>query len=457
MSKINHLYWRAGFGLSPQEWAERKDWSIDRAVEDLFRQAKKAPTLPMPSLAIDKNFRSLNEKERKEILKKERQNVLTHNINWVKRMADPKASALLERMTLFWHGHFACRSRSGKLAVQQIATIREHALGSFKALVLGIARDPAMIRYLNNQQNKKQQPNENFARELMELFTIGRGHYTESDIKEAARAFTGWSSTLDGKFVFRRVWHDYDPKTFMGKTGRWDGEDIIDIILEQPATATFIVRKVYQYFVNEQVNERHVSVLSRVFYESNYDITLLMRTLLTSSWFYSPQNMANKIKSPVELLAGMMRSLNIDFKNELNILFVEKALGQVLFNPPNVAGWPGGQSWIDNSTLMMRLNLATLIIGASEFDFQAKMELEEKSQKQSRRKIEANADLNPLAKLVKGKSDQEKIASLGSYFLLKKPKVGPDFIKEFVQSRNQNEAIAMACMRLLSLPEYQLC
>ncbi len=457
MSKINHLYWRAGFGLSPEEWSERKDWPLKRAVDELFLQARKAPVLELPKLSINKDFRSLSKKERQEVLKKERQNVLTQNVNWVKRMADPSSSALLEKMTLFWHGHFACRARSGKLAAQQIATIRANALGGFKSLVLGIARDPAMIRYLNNQQNKKQQANENFARELMELFTIGRGHYTESDIKEAARAFTGWSSTLDGQFIFRKAWHDYGPKTFMGKTGRLDGEDVIDIILEQPATATFIVRKIYQYFVNDQVNERHIDVLSRIFYESNYNIELLMRTILESAWFYHPQHMGNKIKSPVELLVGMMRALNVQFENELNILFVEKALGQVLFNPPNVAGWPGGQSWIDNSTLMMRLNLASLIIGASEFDFQAKMDLEEKSQGQRRRKIEAQADLSPLTQLIKGKSDEEKIASLGAYFLLKAPKVGPDFIKDYVKGQNPNAEVAIACMRLLSLPEYQLC
>ncbi|MDV7393426.1 DUF1800 family protein, partial [Arthrospira platensis SPKY1] len=155
----------------------------------------------------------MNEERKQELLDKERQLVFSLNAKWIHRMASPVASPLLERAALFWHGHFACTSNLGLLASGQLSTLRRHALGNFRDLTLAMARDAAMIRFLNNQQNKKEQPNENFARELMELFTIGRGHYTEQDVKEAARAFTGWSSNLRGEFVFRKFQHDYGAKT----------------------------------------------------------------------------------------------------------------------------------------------------------------------------------------------------------------------------------------------------
>ena len=173
MSKIKHLYWRAGFGLSPQEWEERKNWRITKAVDQLFKEAKAAG--PLQAL----NVSSVTSKPTKEQRKMERKRVGRQNTAWLVRMANPNESALMERMSLFWHGHFACSSKLSKLAFNQINAIREHALGNFRDLVLAVAKDPSMIRYLNNQQNKKNKPNENFARELMELFTIGRGNYTE--------------------------------------------------------------------------------------------------------------------------------------------------------------------------------------------------------------------------------------------------------------------------------------
>ena len=249
MHDINHLYWRAGFGLRPEEWQQRKQWSRKKAVDHLFKQAKQVKPLPVPIPHNLKQMSELSEVEREDLQKKDRAAVIDINSSWVMRMANSEEPALLERMTLFWHGHFACRSRSGKLAAQQLNTLRKHALGDFKSLLLGIARDPSMIRYLNNQQNKKGSPNENFAREVMELFTMGRGNYTEQDIKEAARAFTGWSSDVAGDYVFRERQHDNGTKTFLGRTGRFGGEDIIDMLLEQKATADFITRKIYRYFV----------------------------------------------------------------------------------------------------------------------------------------------------------------------------------------------------------------
>ncbi len=229
-----------------------------------------------------------------------------------------------------------------------------------------------MLRFLNNQQNRKQHPNENFAREVMELFTVGRGNYTEQDIKEAARAFTGWSFDLNGTFVFRKYAHDEGLKTILGKTGYFTGDDVLTILLEQPQTAQFITQKIYRYFVNDTIDAGHVQWLSKRFYESNYHIGLLMQDIFTSSWFYEEKNIGAKIKSPVELLAGIRRILPLQFQNEGVQLVLQKLLGQLLFYPPNVAGWAGGKTWIDSSTLMLRLRIPQLIKDADTYYVQLK-------------------------------------------------------------------------------------
>ncbi|MBK7475185.1 MAG: DUF1800 domain-containing protein [Haliscomenobacter sp.] len=360
MEAIKHLYWRAGFGLSPAEWAEKKSMPLRKAVDELFSQARNPNLLPVPEPDLPSEPQMLDREQIQERQRIERQRVLEYNYSWLQRMSNPEEPALLERMTFFWHGHFACDIDNSVLAVQYLNTLRFHALGNFRDLVVAIAREPAMIRYLNNQQNRKDQPNENFARELLELFTIGRGNYTETDIKEGARAFTGWSSTLRGEYIFRPGQHDYNRKTFFGKTGNYDGTDIIDLILERKETALFIVGKIYRHFVHEKGPEERIKALAREFYASGYDIGRLMQAIFESDWFYAPENIGTKIKSPVELLAGMIRSLGLQFEDGLGAVFVQRALGQILFHPPNVAGWPGGRSWIDNSTLMTRLNLPTV-------------------------------------------------------------------------------------------------
>ena len=285
--KVQHLYWRAGFGRNPAEWKTHAHQSLSTIINQLFTAAQSARELPTPHIFTANETESMSDSNKKEQRKKAKKLIIQQNQDWIERMANPDHPVLLEKMTLFWHGHFACISKKPRLASQQLQTIRQHALGNFKDLVLAIAKDPAMIRFLNNQQNRKRKPNENFARELMELFTIGRGNYTEQDIKEAARAFTGWSSNLRGEFKFRKRHHDYGRKTFMGKTGNFGGEDIIDILLERQETAQFITRKFYRYFVNEKVEERRVQALAAKFYRSNYDIAALMREIFASDWFYA--------------------------------------------------------------------------------------------------------------------------------------------------------------------------
>lgn len=457
MDKIKHLYWRAGFGLSIKEWERKQQWSVTKAVDELFKQAQTASPLSDPNTPDVAGYLQMNDADKAETRKKERRLVVLQSVDWIKRMSNGDYSPLLERMSLFWHGHFACQSKTSTLAGNQLNTIRKHALGNFRELVLAIAKDPSMIRFLNNQQNRKRKPNENFARELMELFTIGRGNYTENDIKEAARAFTGWSSTPKGKFIFRPGIHDYGAKTFFGKTGRFDGTDIIDIILSKEETAQFIVRKIYRYFVNEQVNESHVRELAKSFYSSGYDIEKLMRSIFLSDWFYDKINRGSKIKSPVDLVAGMMKNLHIEFQNELALAFLQRSLGQSLFNPPNVAGWPGNKNWVDNSTLMIRLNLPAYLFNSKEVNFKLKEEFEAKRQNKITRRLTAAVDLSPIFKQMKGRSLKEQVDYLSDYLLPIKPQAPLQMFERITQGQSQEQATKLLLLGILSLPEYQMC
>lgn len=449
--RIKHLYQRAGFGLSPLEWASKKTQPVARAVDDLFREAESAPPLTM----VD--FEDLAETVMEDRRQAGRLLTQQYTLEWLDRMAAPAESALLERLTLFWHDHFACRSVFGHLAIRQLNTLREHALGPFRELCLAIARDPAMIRYLNNQQNKKDSPNENFAREVLELFTIGPGHYTEQDIKEAARAFTGWGSTYKGEFRFRAGQHDYGTKTFMGQTGRFDGADIIDIILQQPATATFLVRKFWDYYVSAPADEAMIQTLSQQYFDSGYDTGKLLRSMFTADWFYAKKHPSQQIKSPVVLVTGLRRSLGITFNNPQAQLRLLRALGQTLFDPPNVAGWPGGRSWIDNATLMLRLNLGAGLLTKRELDlrFRDLPELEILSDPQTR-KLDAEVNLQPLLNLIKGDDLAEDFQLLSDYLLATPARIDTKDLAGLIDDTTGEERLRRMLLVVFSSPEFQL-
>ena len=456
MEKIQHLYWRAGFGLSPREWQENQSLTLQQAIDRLFEEAGAIKETAVPA-ASGQRFRQMSTEEKEAVLKQERERLASVNTEWIQRMASGRYSALRERMALFWHGHFACQPIFGSLGAQYANTIRQHALGNFRNLALAIARDGAMIRLLNHQQNRKEQPNENFARELLELFTIGRGHYTEQDVKEAARAFTGWSSNLAGDFTFRPRLHDYGSKTFFGKTGNFDGTDIIDAILEKRETARFITGKIYRYFVNETADEARMEELSRQFYESGYEIAPLLRSIFESDWFYSPENIGSRIKSPVELIVGIIRALEVRFVNDKALIFLQRALGQVLLNPPNVAGWPGGKAWIDNATLMLRLNLSTYLFQLSEINFRTKDEPEAGERGQALRRLDATIDTRPLMDLLQGVRREHYHERLAEYLFLKRPGIDSALLEQYASGGSDWDYANSLVMRLMSLPEYQLC
>jgi uncharacterized protein (DUF1800 family) len=220
-------------------------------------------------------MQKLDKDQKKALRKQSVEDLKNLNLTWLGQMINSEAQ-LREKMSLFWHGHFACRVINIFFQQQLLNTIRENSLGNFGDILSEVSKSPSMLSFLNNQQNKKQHPNENFAREVMELFTMGRGNYTEEDVKEGARAFTGWGFNLKGEFINRPFLHDNGKKTFLGKTGNFNGDDIINILLEQKQTAKFITQKIYRYFVNENVDNEKVEALSALFYQSNYDIKKLL-------------------------------------------------------------------------------------------------------------------------------------------------------------------------------------
>ncbi|CAA6819930.1 MAG: Unknown protein [uncultured Aureispira sp.] len=458
--KIQHLYWRAGFGLSPTAFQQKRKLPLNKVIKDLFKAAKKIQPVQMPhyNLPSAESFKAMSKAERL-IKKKEIQKLTPEiNLNWVRQMASDDYSCLQEKMTLFWHGHFACESKRFDYAARQINSIRAQALGNFRDLVLAISKDTSMILYLNNQQNRKNKPNENYARELMELFTIGRGNYSEQDVKEAARAFTGWfSDRKTGEFKFTERQHDADSKTFMGKTGNWNGDDIIDLILDRKETATFLARKVYRYFVNEKINDKNVALLAKVLYQSNYNIGTMMQTLFESDWFYAKQNVGVKIKSPVELLVGMSKVLNLKFGNAKSVLFPQNYLGQMLFRPPNVAGWPGGKTWIDNSTLMLRMNFAAVVFQRVELSLELKDQPEQPKARRLKN-LDISGDVVALTKVFSNVKEADLGLKLEGYLLQVPFGTKDSFIETLAKEAETSEGqIKAYVLGLMSLPEYQVC
>lgn len=398
-----------------------------------------------------------------------REGLKSLNLMWLDEMIQSEAQ-LLNKMSLFWHGHFACRVINSFFQQELLHTIRTHSLGNFGELLKEVSKSPSMLQFLNNQQNKRKSPNENFAREVMELFTMGRGNYSERDIKEAARAFTGWGFNLQGEFVFRKQFHDEGTKTFLGRTGNFTGDDILNILLEQPQTAVFITQKVYKSFVNEKSNDAHVQWLSQRFYDNNYDIKKLLEDIFTSDWFYTEKNIGNKIKSPIELLVGIRRFLPMELDNDQAQLLFQKVLGQILFYPPNVAGWPGGRTWIDSSTLMVRLQIPQVLAAKEALTIKAKNDddvnmgqvMEEqmrinKNKMYTNKGASAAIDWQPVNKIFE-KTKREQLGQKIADTVLQSPgRLNVNLLNKYVSSESRESFIKTTVIQLMTTPEYQLC
>jgi uncharacterized protein (DUF1800 family) len=471
--QLKHLLWRAGFGPAlptlpnwtslpeAQWWPRLKQLSADPPEYiDVADSAIKG--LLMGAGDIGRMERDELDKEQKKQLRRQSRDDLQHlNLQWLETMVYSKAQ-LREKMALFWHGHFASRNINILYQQQLLQIIRRHALGSFRDLLHEVSKSAAIIAFLNNQQNKKKHPNENFAREVMELFTLGRGNYTENDVKEAARAFTGWSYRLNGDFVFRTLDHDSGYKTVLGQHYRHTGEDVLNILLDQDQTARFITRKIYRFLVNEdQAPHERIEWLAARFYNSDYNILGLLDDIFTSEWFFDAENRGNKIKSPVELLVGIRRMMPLEMENPEAQLLAQKALGQILFYPPNVAGWPGGRNWIDSSSLMLRLRLPQLLAFQGELDTAGKadddLQMGEKMPISARqRRLAARIDWAPLEAHFKNIPEQQWLAE-GAALLWQHPGAPRPVLEKYLDQREPRTRLKSTWVQLMATPEFQLC
>jgi len=373
-----HLLARTGFGPTQQEIRAFSGLTREQAVTRMLSEAGRQPSLAPPEWTAEpiqprSVIRNAPEDQRRPLLLQENQlnNRRTFELRawWINEMLATPAP-LLERMTLFWHNHFTSsqqKVRFPQLMYRQNALLRENALGNFGTLLHAASKDPAMIIYLDSASNRRGKPNENFAREVMELFTLGEGNYSETDIREAARAFTGWSVDVEtGAFINRRALHDTGAKTILGNSGRFDGDAVLDILLTQTRTADYIVEKMWREFVSPVPDRREVQRVARAFRDSGYEIRVALRELLLSPAFWTEDNRAVLVKSPAEFVVGTLRQFDVPVTNATPIAFVMQGLGQNLFAPPNVKGWPGGEAWINSATLLARKQFVERLFRADE-------------------------------------------------------------------------------------------
>lgn len=455
LQEIIHLHYRTGFGISHREATKLEGKSRTMIVNKIFDASNTVTPLEVDIAELLSKVEGFTLKDRKKLralFKESAKKVHELNVAWIYRLGT-STEVLREKMTLFWANHFVCHDKNILHIQQYNNTLRKHALGNFKDFVIAISKEASMIKYLNTKQNRKRKPNENFARELMELFTLGRDQYSEKDIKEAARAFTGWNHDIKGNFRFRRFQHDYEEKTFFGETGNFDGEDIIEIILKQEQCAQFICEKIYKYFVNDQIDATHVAEMTRVFYK-NYNIENLMRFVFTSDWFYDQKNIGTKIKSPIEFLIGIHNVVPMQFEKERELIYLQKLLGQHLLFPPNVAGWKGGRNWINPNSMMLRLRLPSVLLTKGEIALDEKGEFEDdfkrfNNRQNRQRKLKVIPDWETFLSREKNTTAKQ----LEQILLISPLNRGT---KQYLEKLKEQD-LKEVCIQFMSLPEYQLC
>jgi uncharacterized protein (DUF1800 family) len=446
LKNIYHLYSRAGFGISiedAQRLAKQKTSDVVDALLTVEGKQVYLTNIQLSEMPKRADVKEMTKEEKKDLRDLARNKIKKLNTSWIANMTATQ-TPLLEKTTLFWHGHFACRI-DNPYTTQELNNIqRKFAFAPFKDLLMEVSKSAAMLQFLNNRQNHKQHPNENFARELMELFTIGRDNYTEQDIKESARALTGWDFKADTyEFIFKIKDHDDGVKTFMQQTGSFNGEDIIDIILKQKQTAVYLCRKFYKFFVNEVVDEKRVAELADYYYTTNYATGKLLKKIFTANWFYDDANVGANIKSPIEFIVGFSKSFGI-VPQDGTLLKLQRAMGQILFYPPNVAGWAGGRSWIDSSTLLLRLKTPSLILNGGKIDIVEKDDMPEESFNLPE-SIKVQPDEKPFYANVKPEDLIENM-------LL--PKLGDKKKSILLSNASTNKQLVL---KIVSMPEYQLC
>lgn len=361
-----HLLRRAGFGGTPDQIRKLAAMHPHDAAESLVHFGDTSSLPQQPDNVYDPSAELLalrggpkNADARKAVNKKQRESIVDMQLWWLNRMLLTPAP-LQEKMTLFFHGHFTTAAiQKGVYPTYvwaQNQLFRKSALGNLRDLTLAVSRDPAMLIYLDNARSTQGNPNENYARELMELFTLGHGNYSEEDIRQSARAFTGW--TVDrrtGEFVVNSRFHDDGTKSFLGRSGNFDGNDIVHIIYEQPACARFWAQSLLNFYLYNDPEPQLVDAVANVIDKNNYNLAPVMSMLLQSDVFYSPRAYRALVKSPVEFVVGTANAFGLTQIDQPASRALNQ-MGQILFYPPNVAGWPGGTNWITSQTMIARQN-----------------------------------------------------------------------------------------------------
>ncbi|MBR9922646.1 MAG: DUF1800 domain-containing protein [Bacteroidetes bacterium] len=441
---VIHLMNRAGFGCSYEE--TRTPRSRQDRISDLFTGPENLHLLEAELPPVE----SLDNRKmsgRKKRMNSKDQLLRTVEVNrlWFNHMIETD-DPLREKMTLFWTNHFVVDHKTPLSALPYNNLLRSHALGNFGELTKAVAKSPSMINYLHLRQNVKDAPNEDFARELCELFTLGRDNvYTEQDIKEIARAFTGWKFDLQLNYRFVPRQHDFGTKTIFGQRGNFGGEEVIDLILEQKETALFLSRKLYRFFVNDQVSASHVQELADTLYANDYEIRPWLEHLFSADWFYAMENRNTRIKSPTELLVGMARQMGFYYPDGQELIRLQRILGEVLFDPPNVAGWPGGRHWIDSTRLILRMQLGfALLQGAEMVAYETDPLDTMPDQAKAARRVSLNVgtiDLNAFQNTHRS-PEEEQLALFG---------------KRLSAKATFSEDLKERLAQYTSFPEYQLC
>ena len=357
LKKAGHLHRRAAFGATWQQLQQTVADGPEKAIDALLHGGSGQSEFSAQMADMAASLAPNNEQELRAW--------------WLFRILQTP-HPLEERLTLFWHNHFAtsnAKVRNLSYMLGQNELMRRNALGSFRTMLLEMSKNPAMMVWLDTSLNKKGAANENYARELMELFSLGIGNYTERDVREGARAFTGWE-IRDGRFALNAGQHDDGSKTYLGKTGRWGGEDVVRICLQQEAAPYFIAGKLFRFFISETLAPTHellAPIVAR-FRESEYDLRGVVDTMLRSNLFFSEHAYRSQIKSPVDFAVGIVRALE-GHVGSLPLAAALEGLGQRLFSPPSVKGWGGGAAWINSTTLLLRHNLALALTSTQDNRF----------------------------------------------------------------------------------------
>ena len=365
--EARHLVLRTGIGSKWSEVNHVSQLTLDQAINQLLGQNnQRTPVAPRFSSWKKMDALYKNKSRKMMVRRIAEQEGKALQTWWIKHLLTTK-TPFLERMTLFWHNHFpssVLKTNQASFLYQQNLLFRRHALGNYATLLRAVAKDPAMLLYLDGYTNTKESPNENFAREILELFTLGRGHYKHKDIVAAAKAFTGWGVNSQGQFVNNTAQHDNSIKTFLGQRGNFNGDHIINILLKQRRTAEVIAEKIWNEFVSDSKPNPHaVKRWAAVFRHSNYNISALMRSVLSSREFWDKRHRGALTKSPIQLAIGTLRTLpyklpRYGIEHRLNIL------GQGVFQHPSVKGWGGGKDWISTQSILLRNALLNDLTGA---------------------------------------------------------------------------------------------